>query len=272
MLYLGLEFLGQQAGGIKIDGIVHGVHFAHHHELFDHIAGALFQTVGQFTHGDLVRNADLQLGVAGLFQLDALQALKLGFALALLELLALLLAALGKFLLVAACACLAAVVGVLGGSQIVILGVEAVHIHIHGTGVHGAGLTLDFHGFHLCSSLSAGILGQIGQGNGFVAALLGSLTLGLFFGLCLGGGLFLLCRRLFRLLACPECRQIAFGVLLGVGFHQIVHFGLVQTAAGLFGLAAHLGHDLDDLFYRDIQIFRHIVDFIGNRHSIYSSL
>lgn len=67
---------------------------------------------------DLIGDEDLQLCVAGLFQLDALQTLELGLALALLELLALALAALGELLLVALRGGLAAVLGVLGGGQI----------------------------------------------------------------------------------------------------------------------------------------------------------
>ena len=101
MLDLGVELLRQQRSGVEIDDVVDGVHLAHLHELGDDLTGLLLQAGSQLTDGDLVGDGDLQLRVAGLFQLDALQTLELGLALALLELLALALAALGELLLVA---------------------------------------------------------------------------------------------------------------------------------------------------------------------------
>ena len=101
VLDLCVELLGQQGCGIKVDDVVDGVHLAHLHELGDDLAGLLLQAGSQLADGDLVGDQHLQLGVAGLFQLDALQTLELGLALALLELLALALAALGELLLVA---------------------------------------------------------------------------------------------------------------------------------------------------------------------------
>ena len=43
------------------------------------MAHGLLQAGSQLAHGDLVGDGDLELGVAGLFQLDALQALGFGF-------------------------------------------------------------------------------------------------------------------------------------------------------------------------------------------------
>ena len=92
MLDLGVELLGDQGGGVEINNVGDGVHLAHLHELGNDLGGALLQAGGQLADGDLIGDGDLQLRVAGLFQLDALQALELGLALALLELLALALA------------------------------------------------------------------------------------------------------------------------------------------------------------------------------------
>ena len=78
MLDLSVELLGDQGGGVEIDDIGDGVHLAHLHELGNDLGGALLQAGGQLADGDLVGDGDLQLRVAGLFQLDALQALGLG--------------------------------------------------------------------------------------------------------------------------------------------------------------------------------------------------
>ena len=115
---MNVELLRQQRSGIKVDDVVDGMHLAHLHELGNDLAGLLLQAGSQLADGDLVGDQHLQLGVAGLFQLDALQALKLGLVLALLELLSLALAALGEVLLVALRGGLAAVPGVLGGSLV----------------------------------------------------------------------------------------------------------------------------------------------------------
>ena len=101
VLDLCVELLSQQGSGIKIDDVVDGVHLTHLHELGNDLTSLLLQAGSQLTDGDLIRDGDFQLCVAGLFQLDALQALELGLALAFLELLALTLAALGELLLVA---------------------------------------------------------------------------------------------------------------------------------------------------------------------------
>ena len=89
VLDLCVELLSQQGCGIEIDHIVDGVHLAHLHKLGNDLAGLLLQAGSQLADGDLIGDHHLQLCVAGLFQLNALQALELGLALALLELLAL---------------------------------------------------------------------------------------------------------------------------------------------------------------------------------------
>ena len=175
VLDLGVELLGQQRSGIEIDDVVDGVHLAHLHELGDDLTSLLLQAGSQLTDGDLIRDGDLQLCVAGLFQLDALQALELGLALALLELLALALAALGELLLVALRGRLAAVLRVLGGSQIVVTGIKAVHVHIHGTGIHGDLIVLAADGDGLgrgSACLGTGLTGQLAQGDGLLLTLL----------------------------------------------------------------------------------------------------
>ena len=79
MLHLCVEFLCDQGGGIKIDHIGSSVHFAHLHELGNNLGHVLLQAGSQLANGDLIGDGDFELGVAGLFQLDALQALGFGF-------------------------------------------------------------------------------------------------------------------------------------------------------------------------------------------------
>ena len=152
VLDLCVELLCQQSCGVEIDHIVDGVHLAHLHELGNDLTGLLLQAGCQLAHSDLVGDQHLQLGVACLLQLDALQTLELGLSLALLELLALTLTALGELLLVALRGGLAAVLGVLGRGQIIVAGVEAVHVHIHSAGIHGDLIVLAAHGHSLCRS------------------------------------------------------------------------------------------------------------------------
>ena len=78
MLNLGVEFLGNQGGGVKIDHVRDGVHLAHLHKLGNNLGSALLQAGSQLTDGNLIRDGDFQLRVAGLLQLDALQSLSLG--------------------------------------------------------------------------------------------------------------------------------------------------------------------------------------------------
>ena len=298
LLDLGVELLGHQSGGIEIDDVVDGMHLAHLHELGDDLAGLLLQAGSQLTDGDLIGDEDLQLRIAGLFQLDALQTLELGLALALLELLALALAALGELLLVALRGGLAAVLGVLGGSQIVVTGVEAVHVHINGAGIDGDLIVLaaDRDGLSgSCSSLCAGLTGQLAQRDGLLLALLvllvllvvllgsglclghcglslGSLgSLGLLFGLglcLLLGGLRL---SLGGLGAVQELVQALDAVVLAELLQQVVQLVLFQSGAVLLAGAAHGVQLVEDLLGRDAQVLCKIAHFIFYGHSLISS-
>ena len=78
MLDLGVELLSDQGGGVEIDDIGDGVHLAHLHELGNDLGSGLLQAGSQLADGDLIGDGDLQLRVAGLLQLDALQSLSLG--------------------------------------------------------------------------------------------------------------------------------------------------------------------------------------------------
>ncbi len=142
VLDLCVELLGQQGGGVEIDNIVDGVHLAHLHELGNDLAGLLLQAGSQLADGDLVRDGDLQLRVAGLFQLDALQALSLGLA-APSELLAAALVALVELFLLAGGLVLALAGHVAAVGQVVIAGVELVNVHVDGAGVNGDLRTVD---------------------------------------------------------------------------------------------------------------------------------
>ena len=234
VLDLCVELLGQQRSGIKVDDVVDGMHLAHLHELGNDLAGLLLQAGSQLADGDLVGDQHLQLGVAGLFQLDALQALELGLALALLELLALALAALGELLLVALRGGLAAVLGVFGGSQIVVTGIETIHVHVHGAGVHSHLIVLAAHGHGLCRGsgcLGTGLTSQLAEGNGLFLTLLVLLVLlvaVLAAGLCLlvllGSGLCLLLRLLFS--------RLLGGLFLGLGSFRLLFRLLLRLLFG----------------------------------------
>ena len=303
VLDLGVELLRQQRSGVEIDDVVDGVHLAHLHELGDDLTGLLLQAGSQLTDGDLVGDGNLQLRVAGLFQLDALQTLELGLALALLELLALALAALGELLLVALRGGLAAVLGVLGGGQIIVAGVEAVHIHIHSAGIHGDLIVLAADRNCLCggsSSLCAGLACQFAEGNGLFLALLmllgllvavlaviviiivclgllglcGGLlglfvslgSLGLLFSLLLGLGLLL-----GSLGAVQKLVQICHAVILAELFQQVVQLVLLQIGAVLLAGAAHSGQFVQYLLCRKVQILCKVTHFIFYDHSLISS-
>ena len=306
VLDLCVELLCQQRSGIKIDHIVDGVHLAHLHELGNDLAGLLLQAGSQLADGDLVGDHHLQLGVAGLFQLDALQALELGLALTLLELLALALTALGELLLVALRGGLAAVLGVLGGSQIIVTGIEAVHVHIHSAGIHGDLIVLAAHGHSLCRSsgcLGTGLTSQFAERNGLFLALLVLLVLlfvmliavlillgrlclfggrllrllfrlgsfGLFLGLLLG--LLLSGLRLFLcgLGAVQEFVQICHAVILAELFQQVVQLVLFQIGAVLLAGAAHGSQLVQNLLGREVQVLCKITHFIFYDHSVISS-
>ena len=306
VLDLCVELLCQQRSGIKIDHIVDGVHLAHLHELGNDLAGLLLQAGSQLAHGDLVGDHHLQLCAAGLFQLDALQTLELGLALALLELLALALTALGELLLVALRGGLAAILGVLGGSQIIVTGIEAVHVHIHSAGIHGDLIVLAAHGHSLCRSsgcLGTGLTSQFAERNGLFLALLVLLVLlfvmliavlillgrlclfggrllrllfrlgsfGLFLGLLLG--LLLSGLRLFLcgLGAVQEFVQICHAVILAELFQQVVQLVLFQIGAVLLAGAAHGVQLIQDLLGGKVQVLCKITHFIFYDHSVISS-
>ena len=295
VLDLCVELLCQQSCGVEIDHIVDGVHLAHLHELGNNLTGLLLQAGSQLAHGDLVRDHHLQLGVACLLQLDALQTLELSLALALLELLALTLTTLGELLLVALRGGLAAVLGVLGGSQIVVTGVEAVHVHIDGAGIDGDLIVLaaDRDGLSgSCSSLCAGLTGQLAQRDGLLLALLVLLVLLVVLlgsGLCLGlcglslGSLGLLFGLGLRLLlgglrlslgslgAVQELVQALDAVVLAELLQQVVQLVLFQSGAVLLAGAAHGVQLVEDLLGRDAQVLCKIAHFIFYGHSLISS-
>ena len=299
MLDLCVELLCQQSCSVEIDHIVDGVHLAHLHELGNDLASLLLQAGSQLAHGDLVGDQHLQLSVARLLQLDALQTLELGLALALLELLALALAALGELLLVALRGGLTAVLGVLGGGQIIVTGIEAIHIHIHSAGIHGDLIVLTADRDCLCGgsgSLCAGLACQLAEGNGLfltLLVLLGLLIavlavviivvclglLGLFVGL---GSLGLLFSLLFGLLvslglllgslgAVQELVQIRHAVILAELLQQIVQLVLLQIGAVLLAGAAHSGQFIQHLLCRKVQILCKVTHFIFYDHSLISS-
>ena len=298
VLDLGVELLRQQRSGVEIDDVVDGVHLAHLHELGDDLTGLLLQAGSQLTDGDLVGDGDLQLRVAGLFQLDALQTLELGLALALLELLALALAALGELLLVALRGRLAAVLGVLGGSQIIVTSIETIHIDIHGAGIDGDLTVLAADGDGLSRGsrcLGTGLAGQLAQGDGLLLALLVLLVLlltvllvivlGSGFSLLFGlSGLFglgllglLLCLLLGLLLlnrllcAVQVLGQVGHAVVLAEFLQQVVQLVLLQSGAVLLAGAAHGGQLIEDLLCRNIQVLCKIAYFIFYGHSLISS-
>ena len=307
VLDLCVELLCQQSCGVEIDHVVDGVHLAHLHELGNDLAGLLLQAGSQLTDGDLIGDEDLQLRIAGLFQLDALQTLELGLTLALLELLALALAALGELLLVALRGGLAAVLGVLGGGQIIVAGVEAVHVHIHSAGIHGDLIVLAADRNCLCGgcgSLCAGLTCQFAEGNGLFLALL--MLLGLLvavlaviviiivylglLGLCGGllglfvslGSLGLLFSLLLGLLlslglllgslgAVQKLVQICHAACLAELFQQVVQLVLLQSGAVLLAGAAHSGQFVQHLLCRKVQILCKVTHFIFYDHSLISS-
>ena len=300
VLDLGVEFLGDQGGGVEIDDVRDGVHLAHLHKLGNNLGSVLLQAGSQLADGDLVGDGDFQLRVAGLFQLNALQALSLGLAAAAKLLAAAVVAVIELFFfaggLVLALAGHIAAVG-----QVVIAGVELVNVHIDGAGVHGHLGAVDLDLLGLDRLLDAGIGGQLLQGDALFIALLGLLfglaillLLGLLLGLgfslgllCLGGlgsGLLLLCLlglRLLRfrlrgglcfLLAAGKVGiQARLSVLAGQGLQQDVEFFFLKRAACLVGGAGHTGNGFDDLFSGYAELLGNISDFVFKIHISWSS-
>ena len=272
------------------------MHLAHLHELGHDLGGALLQAGSQFTDGDLIGDGDLELGIAGLLKLDALQALGLGLTAAA-KLLAAAVVAVVELFLLAGGLVLALAGHVAAVGQIVIAGVELIHIDIHGAGIHRDLRTVDLHLLRLDGLLDAGIGGQLLQGDALFIALL-SLLFGLAgfllrlllgFGLgsglgllrlggglvgLLGLGLLLLGLRggLSLLLAAGEIGvQTCLGILAGQGLQQDIQLFFLKSAAGLIGFAGHAGHGLDDLFGGHAELLGNISDFIFKVHIVWSS-
>ena len=201
---------------------------------------------------------------------------------------------------------LAAVLGVLGGSQIIVTGIEAVHVHIHSAGIHGDLIVLAAHGHSLCRSsgcLGTGLTSQLTERNGLFLALLVLLVLlfvmliavlillgrlcffgsrllrllfclgsfGLFLGLLLG--LLLSGLRLFLcgLGAVQEFVQICHAVILAELFQQVVQLVLFQIGAVLLAGAAHGVQLIQDLLGGKVQVLCKITHFIFYDHSVISS-
>ena len=259
LLHLGAEFLGHDGGGVVVHHLADAGHHAQAHQLLDHVAGGLLQTAGQFTHGDLVGDLHLQLGLAGLFQLDALQALGLGLP-ALLEGLTAPVLVVGELLLVAGGGGLAAVLHVLGARQLGVPLVELIQVHVHGTGVHHLGHDLPLGGLYrlggLGLALGLGLLlflllmargGHLHHG---AVGLLQDLAL---LGLRLRGGI-------------QVGVQAGLLGLLGEMLKNVVQLGLVQVGSGLLRLAAPGSQQVDDLLGRLVQVFGYFAYFIFDNH------
>ena len=305
MLDLGVELLGNQGGGVEVNDIGDGMHLAHLHEFGHDLGSALLQAGSQLTDGDLIGDGDLELGIAGLLQLDALQALGLGLTAAA-ELLAAAVVAVVELFLLAGGLVLALAGHVAAVGQIVIAGVELIHIDIHGAGIHRDLRAVDLHLLRLDGLLDAGIGGQLLQGDALLAALfrlllglaavflLLGLRLLLGFGLGNGLGLLRLCGGLVGLLglrlllfgllllglrgglslllaAGKVGVQACLGILAGQGLQQDIQLFFLKSAAGLIGFAGHAGHGLDDLFGGHAELLGNISDLIFKVHIVWSS-
>ena len=282
------------------------MHLAHLHEFGHDLGSALLQAGSQLTDGDLIGDGDLELGIAGLLQLDALQTLGLGLAAAA-ELLAAAVVAVVELFLLAGGLVLALAGHVAAVGQIVIAGVELIHIDIHGAGIHRDLRAVDLHLLRLDGLLDAGIGGQLLQGDALFIALLGllfgladfllRLLLGFGLGSCLGLlrlgllrlGLLRLCGGLVGLLglrllllglrgglslllaAGKVGVQACLGILSGQGLQQDIQLFFLKSAAGLIGFAGHAGHGLDDLFGGHAELLGNISDLIFKVHIVWSS-
>ena len=251
VLHLGAELLGNEGGGVKVDDVVDGVHLAHLHALGNDLADLLLEAGGQLGDGDLIGDGDFQLGVAGLFQLDALHPLGLGLPLALLELLALALGPLAELLLVALGGGLAAVLGVLGGGQVVVADVEAVHVDIHGAGVHRhlVALPLDLHRLG-CAGLGAGLPGQLAEGDGLFVPLLVGLVLVL-------PGIIVAAAALAGIAGLGRLGLLLAGVVGVLGAAALAGPGLAGCLGGILGRGS-LGSLLDGLGLGAVQEGRQV--------------
>ncbi len=267
---LGVELHCDQRGGVKVDGVGGGDHGAHEERLFDDLGDRGFQAQRQLVDGDLVgylHRDGLLLALHG----DSFQTLRLGLALALLSA-ALLLGAVGEFLLFGGVVAVGA--ARLGGvaRQIVILGIVALHVHIGGAGVDDLALALVVRGFAL---LLLG-LGRLGSrcGLAFLA----------FFAVLFGSGL--VCRRLFVLLRLLLDRllrlfelgvshrkigvEVLDGMLSGEHVKQNVQLALGERGHGLFVYVAVFFEYLGNLLVRQGEVVRRVLYFIFNHRILLS--
>ncbi len=222
MLYLGVEFLGNEGGGVKIHHVGHSVHLAHLHELGHDLGSGLLA-------GGLV---------------------------------------------------LALVGHVAAVGQVVVPGIELIHVHIHGTGIHrhlgAVHLDLFGSGHRL---LDAGIGGQLLQGDPLFGALF-RLLLGLA-GLTFGLGLFLLSLFGGRLLFLGFGRFFHAAGQVGVKaglcilarqrFQQEVQFLLTKGSTRFVSLAGQGRNGLDDLLGGHAELLGDICDLVFKIHKLWSS-
>ena len=292
MLDLGVEFLGDQGGGVEIDHVGNSVHLAHRHKLGNDLGGALLQAGSQLADGDLIGDGNFQLGIARLFQLDALQALRLGFAAAT-ELLTALAVAVVELFLFAGGLVLALAGHIAAVRQIIIAGVEFIHVDVHGAGVNGNARAVDLHLLGGGNGLfDAGVGCQFLEGDALFTALLrllfglagfllgflrlgGGLCLGLrlclFLGrllFCLGGGLRLRLRLGLCLGAVEVGIHAGFGIGAGQGFQQDIQLLLAKGAAGLIGFARQGGDGFDNFFCRQVELLGNIGNLILKIHRV----
>ena len=282
------------------------MHLAHLHELGNDLGSGLLQAGSQLADGDLIGDGDFQLRVAGLLQLDALQSLSLGLTAAA-KLLAAAVVAVVELFFLASGLVLALVGHVAAVGQVVVAGVELIHVHVDGAGVNRHLGTVDLHLLHsLDRLLDAGVGGQLLQGNALFAALLGRLVLGLavllalrlFLFRILGFGLLFLGLRgglLLRLLGLGSGLlvlngglrgrgglfldaagqvgiQAALGILASQGLQQQIQFLFTKGAAGLVALAGNGGYGLDHFLGGYAELLGNISDLVFKIHRLWSSL
>ncbi len=256
-LDLRAQLLGHDGGGVKVDGLADAGHHAEAHQLFDDRGGGGLEAGSQLAHRDLVRNLHLELGLAGLFQLDALQPLGLGLPPALEGLAAAVFIGVAELLLVARRGGLAAVFDIFRPRQLGVFFIELVEVDIHRAGVHHLGdhLALGFRGLGRgLLLLGLGLFGPRHLDHRAVRLFQHLALLGL--GLGGAGKVFV------------EAR-----LLVGAGemLKNVVQLLLLEVRAGLFGRAAKPGQQLQHLLGRDVEVLCHFTDLVFDLHSIHSS-